>query len=75
MAGQRLVAMGAIPVGALLGGVLGDVVGYRETLGVAAAVMVLSIPVIVSSHIFGMRQLPGRRVGLRLDSDTNPVQA
>jgi predicted MFS family arabinose efflux permease len=39
---MRFLIMGLFPLGALLGGVLGEVIGARATLWVAGAIIVLS---------------------------------
>jgi MFS family permease len=69
MASARFLTMGAIPVGALIGGALGGSIGYRATLAVGAGLMFLSIPVISSRTIASMHGLPGRRVGVTLPDD------
>jgi MFS family permease len=53
---MRVLIMGAFPVGALLGGALGEVLGVRATLWVCAAVLVLA-PVPVWVALRGYREV------------------
>ncbi len=53
---MRVLIMGAVPVGALLGGALGEVLGVRATLWVCAAVLVLA-PVPVWVVLRGYREV------------------
>jgi MFS family permease len=57
-ASYRTVVYGAIPLGALLGGVLGELIGLRETLTVAAVGLLLAPLWVLRSPIPGMRRLP-----------------
>ncbi|MGH3168287.1 MAG: MFS transporter [Trebonia sp.] len=57
-ASYRFVAIGVVPIGALLGGVLGDEAGLRPTLFVAAAGIFAASLWIVFSPIRTMRQVP-----------------
>jgi MFS family permease len=47
-AGYRLLAWGSMPLGAALGGVLGDVIGLRSTFWVAGALNLLCVPLLYS---------------------------
>jgi MFS family permease len=47
-AGYRLLAWGSMPLGAFLGGVLGDLVGVRAVFFVAAAVVAAFVPLLLS---------------------------
>ena len=57
-ASVRWVIRGATPIGALLGGVLGDWIGLRETLFVAALGSWLAVLLIVLSPIRHLRDIP-----------------
>lgn len=54
---RRVLVFGAIPIGALLGGALGEALGLRTTLWVAAATSLLAFGVSVASPLRGARQL------------------
>ena len=62
-AGYRFFTMGAAPVGALLGGFLGQAVGLRAAVAVCAAGTLLALPWVVSSPIPALRALPAGRGG------------
>ncbi|WP_432924208.1 hypothetical protein ACQPZZ_28845 [Microbispora sp. CA-135349] len=49
---------GAIPLGGLLGGVLGDAIGVRETLGLMAVVQLLSLAVLLLGPFRSLRDFP-----------------
>ncbi|MEU6415361.1 hypothetical protein [Microbispora sp. NPDC046933] len=49
---------GAIPLGGLLGGMLGDAVGVRETLGLMAVIQFLSLAVLLLSPFGPLRDFP-----------------
>lgn len=55
-AGFRTFSFGAIPVGALLAGVLASVIGVRETIAVAAVLVPLSLLFVVFSPVPGMKE-------------------
>ncbi len=57
-ASYRFLTWGSVPVGALLGGVLGGVIGLRPTLFVGAFLMILAGLVIVFSPVRRLRELP-----------------
>lgn len=57
-ASYRFFVSGVIPVGAFLGGVLGDWIGIRPTLFLAATGLLGALLIIVVSPIPGLRQLP-----------------
>lgn len=57
-ASYRFVAWGTVPLGALLGGVLGSTVGLRATLFVGAAGIFAAALWIVFSPVRGIRRLP-----------------
>jgi MFS family permease len=59
-ASYRTVVYGAIPLGALLGGVLGEVLGLRATLAIAAAALLVAPLWVVFSPVSGLRRLPAR---------------
>jgi len=52
---------GAIPLGGLLGGVLGETIGVRETLWLMAAAQVLSVTVLLFGPIRPLRDFPPPR--------------
>jgi predicted MFS family arabinose efflux permease len=49
---------GAIPLGALLGGALGQTIGVRDTLWVMAGIQTLSITVLIFSPLRTLRDFP-----------------
>ena len=55
----RFVNWGPIPLGAFIGGVLGQTIGLRPTLWVAAAGSVLPAVPLLLSQIRGLERLPG----------------
>ncbi len=57
-ASYRFFAMGAAPVGALLGGFLGQAIGLRAAIAVCAAGTLLALPWVVASPIPALRVLP-----------------
>jgi Na+/melibiose symporter-like transporter len=57
-AGVRWIVWGMVPVGGLLGGVLGTALGVRETLWIAAAGTWLSVLWVVGSPLRRMRDVP-----------------
>jgi predicted MFS family arabinose efflux permease len=58
LASFRLVAWGAIPVGALLGGFLGQTIGLRPTLWLAVGGCLATFVVIFISGIRSIREVP-----------------
>ncbi len=50
--------VGLIPVGALLGGVLGEIIGLRPTLFLAAGGELVAVLFILLSAVWSMRDLP-----------------
>ena len=59
-ASTRVVNFGTLPVGALLGGFLGTVVGLQTTMWIIAVSLVLSTLILVFSPIASIRDLPKR---------------
>ncbi len=57
-ASYRFFTYGAIPIGALLGGFLGDALGLRETLFVGAGGLLIALLWIVASDVPRLRELP-----------------
>jgi predicted MFS family arabinose efflux permease len=55
---MRLLIDGGAPLGALLGGALGEAVGLRMTLVLGAVGMLLAVPWIVMSPLRSLRELP-----------------
>jgi predicted MFS family arabinose efflux permease len=56
----RFVNYGAIPLGALVGGALGTVLGIRETVWIAAAAGALSVTILLPGPLRRRRDLPAR---------------
>jgi MFS family permease len=57
-ASYRTLVYGAIPIGALLGGLLGELIGLRATLAVGAVGILVAPVWVVRSPLRGLRQLP-----------------
>jgi MFS family permease len=57
-ASYKFLTWGIVPVGALLGGFLGETIGLRATLFVAAGTFVVAALFILLSPVPGMRSLP-----------------
>lgn len=57
-ASHRFFTYGAIPLGALLGGSLGEAIGLRETLLVDALGLLLALAWVVASPLPRLRELP-----------------
>jgi MFS family permease len=57
-ASYRFFTYGAIPIGALIGGFLGEAVGLRETLFVGAGGLLLALAWIAASAVPRLRELP-----------------
>ena len=57
---MRFVTLGLTPVGALVGGYLGQTIGLRETLVVASGVLLGSVPAVVFSRVRRLRVAPER---------------
>jgi MFS family permease len=61
---MRFMVWGTIPVGALLGGTLGDAIGLRATLGVAAVGGLTAVLPVLLSPVRDLREVPdGTLVG------------
>ncbi len=58
-ASVRFLVFGTMPLGALLGGVLGTAIGIVPTLWLAVATQVLAAVPVLVSPLLGMRDLPG----------------
>ena len=56
----RFIVWGPIPVGALIGGVLGQFLGVRPAVGIAAVGSLLAIPWVLFSPVRRIREIPGR---------------
>ena len=59
-ASNRFMVFGVMPVGSLLGGFLGETIGLRPTLAVAALGMLLAFVWLVASPVRSLRELPAR---------------
>jgi predicted MFS family arabinose efflux permease len=59
-ASWQFVSYGAIPLGALLGGALGDAIGLRPTMLLSMVALVLAGSVLLTGPIRGLRDLPER---------------
>jgi predicted MFS family arabinose efflux permease len=57
-ASSQFVNYGAIPLGALLGGTLGEAIGLRPTMVLGMVALVLSASVLLASPIRSLRDLP-----------------
>ncbi|ARU60332.1 MFS transporter [Tumebacillus avium] len=57
-ASLRFIIFGSIPVGAMLGGILGDAIGTQWTLVIGAAGMLLSAGVILTSSVAKLDKIP-----------------
>ena len=57
---MRFVMWGAMPLGAVAGGVLGDLVGLRAALWVGMSGPILASLWLVLSPVRGLRSVPGR---------------
>jgi MFS family permease len=55
---MRFLVFGSIPVGALLGGLAGDLIGLRETLWIAAAGGSLAFVPVLLSPVRSLREVP-----------------
>jgi len=55
---MRFIDWGTLPLGALLGGVLGETLGIRPTLAVSAAGMALALLWVLFSPLRGLREAP-----------------
>ncbi len=56
--GMHLINYGTIPLGALLGGLLGTVLGLRPTMWIMTAALVLSTGILLTGPIRLHRDLP-----------------
>jgi predicted MFS family arabinose efflux permease len=61
-ASMRVLVWGPIPVGAILGGVLGTAIGIRETLLVTAAATSLAFLWVMLSPVRSVKEIPEREV-------------
>src|SRR5438094_168041 len=59
-ASMRFIVWGTIPVGAILGGVLGQCLGVRPAIGVAAIGSMLAFLWVIVSPVRKIREIPGR---------------
>jgi predicted MFS family arabinose efflux permease len=57
-ASMRFMVWGTMPIGSLLGGVLGTVLGLRETLLVAGVLGMLAIPWLLAKPVRELREIP-----------------
>lgn len=55
---MRFVVWGVLPLGGLIGGVLGEVLGARTTLWISAALALLAVVPLLLSPLRTMRDLP-----------------
>ena len=63
-ASRRVLVFGVAPIGALLGGVLGETVGLRPTLLIGAAVELLSFVIALRSPLWELREQPRAAEGV-----------
>ncbi|MEU2428477.1 MFS transporter [Streptomyces sp. NPDC007861] len=59
-AGYRFVSWGTLPLGALLGGWLGDVIGLRPTLFATAAAFLSAVLVVLASPVWRLKDFPAQ---------------
>jgi MFS family permease len=59
-AGYRFISWGTLPLGALIGGWLGDQIGMRPTLFVTAAVFVSAVLVVLASPVWRLVDFPAQ---------------
>ncbi|GGW59980.1 MFS transporter [Streptomyces caelestis] len=59
-AGYRFVSWGMLPLGALIGGWLGDLIGLRETLFVTAAAFLSAVLVVFLSPVWRLKDFPAQ---------------
>ncbi|QFU87829.1 hypothetical protein YIM_13215 [Amycolatopsis sp. YIM 10] len=57
-ASVRFVVWGVLPLGSMLGGVLGEFAGIRNTLWVAGALEALAVVWVLASPLRRMRDIP-----------------
>jgi len=62
-ASMRFVVWGTIPVGSILGGIAGQLIGVREAIGVAAVGSALAFLWVLLSPVRGIKEMPGREEG------------
>jgi MFS family permease len=67
-AGYRLLAWGAMPVGAFLGGVLGDLIGVRAVFFVSAAAVAVFVPLLIS--VVSERSLAEAEADAKAEADS-----
>jgi MFS family permease len=60
---SRFANYGAVPIGALIGGVLGTVLGVREAVWIAAAACALTTLVLLAGPLRRQRDLPTEPAG------------
>jgi predicted MFS family arabinose efflux permease len=70
-ASYRFFTYGAIPIGALIGGFLGEALGLRETLFVGSGGLLLALLWIVASAVPRLRELPSEPAAPASDSAAN----
>lgn len=57
-ASYRLILFGTVPLGALLGGALGDLLGLRPAMLVTVLLLLIPLAWIVSGPVFRLREMP-----------------
>jgi predicted MFS family arabinose efflux permease len=55
---MRTIVWGTIPVGAFIGGVLGESIGVVPTLVIGAVIGILAVPWILLSPVMKLRSIP-----------------
>lgn len=58
VASTRFLIFGTIPIGALLGGILGTALGLRETIWIASTLSMLSVVILIIGPLRKQRNLP-----------------
>ncbi|MFC7974502.1 MFS transporter [Streptomyces cinereoruber] len=73
-AGYRFVSWGMLPLGALVGGWLGDLIGLRETLFVTAGAFLSAVLVVLLSPVWRLKDFPPQ-IGAEPDGPGEPEES
>ncbi len=61
---MRFIVTGAIPIGSLLGGILGQILGFRATVGISLLGGSLAFLWVLFSPVRKVREFPGSNTSL-----------